>query len=74
MNKGLSIVQKKKFNANHFNSFGSVLTAVNEVRKRIVFILGNIIVFFCRLVIQCTVACGSLMQPSNDGGDALFLT
>ena len=50
--------------ATHSQSFGWGLTAVNEVRKRIVLILGDIF-FPMPTNIRYTAACGSLVHPQN---------
>ena len=46
--KGCQLFRNYMWDATHNKSFGSVLKAINEVRKRIYYVLDNIFVFFCR--------------------------
>ena len=44
--KGFQLLRKCTINATDNKSFGSVLTAINEVRKHIYYKVANIFVFF----------------------------
>ena len=67
MNRGLSTVQmlQQMYNATNQQPFGSGLTAVTDVSKRIVYIHDDIICFHQPTSIQCRAAHGYLVQPPN---------
>ena len=46
MKKGLSFFRNCICNATHNNSFGSVLTAIHEVNRRLYYIMDDIFVYF----------------------------
>ena len=48
MNKGLPIFRNRMSNATDNKSFGSGLTAINEVSKRIAYITYDKMFSFCR--------------------------